>query len=207
MKTVAVALLCLVAIGCGITPTEGDRLVVDQTVKAAQVLSKQLDLIAAIAGEQAVAEARQIVADILANGEYAQKLLGLPKEPKPYSKGNSAAARNQATEEHSSGAWWYGVGMTALTIAGVIGRRILAAYIPWLATPTERANDANIAGIAKARSESTVVKVGDQEIDMIPVAKLDGHLVAEQLRAKVKSFVAAKAKEIEDGLRLEPKSV
>lgn len=203
MKAAAIVLLCLLPMGCGITPTEGDRLVVDQTVKAARVLSKQLDMIAVIAGEPAVAEARQIVADILANGEYALKLIGTPKEDKPYSKGNSAAARKQATEEHATSGWWYSAGATVLTLAGIVARRVLAAYIPWLATPTERANTANIAGIAKARSESTEVN----GVDMIPVAKLDGHLVAEQLRAKVKEFVAAKAKEIEDHLRLEPKSV
>lgn len=208
MKTAAALLLCIGAFGCsGPTIKEGDRMVVDQTGKGLDVVLRKLDIIAAAFGEPVVAEIREIVLDLKANVDSTRKVVGEPKEPKAYTKGNSKEARDQQASDHAPRGWWYGAGMTVLTIAGFIGRRILASYVPWLATATERANDANTAGIAKARSESMVVKVGDQEIDMIPVAKLDGHLSAEQLRANVKAFMAAKAKEIEESLRLDPKSV
>lgn len=196
-------------VGCGgVTITDGDQMVVDQTDKAADAALHQLDLLAVIFGEEAVAPIRKILTDIKANTVYAVELVGHPKKPKPYTQDNAAAARKQAVDEHASSskwaAFWTGIGGLAL----VVGRKLLSAYVPWLALPSEKSAVANVEGVAKAREVSvTMTDALNNKVEAIPVSVLDGFLKTAQENAGVRDFARKLVKKTEDKLGLDPDKV
>lgn len=106
-------LLLTLVLGCGVTPTEGDKKLNDQNKKAGSFIKENA----------ADPEVKAAGADVESNSATLEKNLALtPKDPsKPYSKEESAKARKESTEEHST-PWWKGL---LIGLGGVLGSPVV----------------------------------------------------------------------------------
>jgi hypothetical protein len=165
------ALLGILALGLGgqigcvtaNTVTDGDRQIVDQGNKA---IEHAYVLIAE--AREGVEEdspqwtmlgvALEAIVDAQRGAAQLQAVHGPPKEPKPYTPENMAAAIAQSKEEHAGTPWGQialGVGGVAAGIAGtMLGMPWLSSLFPALAGKWKLAADTGVQIITSLRKEA-----------------------------------------------------
>jgi hypothetical protein len=117
------------------THTEGDRQVNTQTFGAAEVARSSMEeaqkaLPEGSTGWTMLGVGIRAAVDIQKNAQQQEEVHGPPKEPKPYTAENAAAARDLSTKEHAES------GLTKILVgAGGIVAGLAGAWfgMPWLA--------------------------------------------------------------------------
>ena len=122
-------LLIPVLVGCG--ATEGSRELTVQNLDAGKMVARSIE-----AGD--LATASQAAADITANSEAVLADIGAPEKPQPYSKEESADARERQKEELATRARWRallgsaGGGLGSLPVIGPLAGAVIAlGTIAW----------------------------------------------------------------------------
>lgn len=177
------------SVGCA-TVTEGDRQLVDQIVKASEIVINGV-----VIGPDAI----QAIMDVKKNSEVLQANLGSPKTPAPYSPKASAEAREKAREQHES-PWWK---VLVSSLAGAVlsggAFRFLAPIFPALfAGPVGTTMNALVEGIARVRQKAAQNPAGTLSIQDIMTI-----LTSLQDQAGVKEFVSKQAKAVESKFKIE----
>jgi hypothetical protein len=169
MKYLALAGILALAVGGQIgcvtanSVTDGDRQVEDQAVKALDAALEKVETARAQLerGTEAwtmLGVALMALEDVQLGAAHLQTVHGPPKEPKPYTPENMAAAIAQSKQEHAGTPWGQialGVGGVAAGIAGtMLGMPWLSSIFPALAGTWKLAADTGVQIITSLRKEA-----------------------------------------------------